>query len=47
MKRTVAYFENRIQTLEGRTTKENQRIINKLRRQLKRAALAEENPLPQ
>ena len=35
MKRTVLYYENRIELLEGRDTKDNGRIVAKLKRKVR------------
>lgn len=43
MKHTILSLTNRINLLENRTQKENSRIVNKLRRELKRLSVKEAN----
>ena len=43
MKHTILSITNRINLLENRTQKENSRIVNKLRRELKRLSVKEAN----
>ena len=43
MKHTILSITNRINLLENRTQKENGRIVNKLRRELKRLSAKEAN----
>lgn len=43
MKHTILSLTNRINLLENRTQKENGRIVNKLRRELKRLSVKEAN----
>lgn len=43
MKHTILSLTNRINLLENRTQKENDRIVNKLRRELKRLSVKEAN----